>query len=135
MLGRWFGLIFLFLISIDSKISHQITKQRILGPSFLQRNASLIFSPKTTSLKKSLVAGGLARMVAQTTLHPLDAMRTHTQLRIKDPTLPLLPSSLLKGIVPQIIFSGPAGALQFSVLEVLKALHSLLFVCLLLVEM
>jgi hypothetical protein len=99
---------------MDSKIIQPPTTQIIQSSLNAHQNMA-----QTISIKQSLIAGGLARIIAQSTLHPLDSMRTHAQLRMKDPNLPFIPSNPFKGIVPQIIFSGPAGALQFSVLEVL----------------
>jgi hypothetical protein len=65
-----------------------------------------------------MIAGGLSRLIAQTALHPLDTMRTQAQLGVNGKSVQFSAANLLRGILPQIIFSGPAGAVQFSILEV-----------------
>lgn len=83
-----------------------------------------------------LIAGALARLLAQLILHPLDAYRTRVQLfgpslsphikghvvaaatflhRIQD-----FFNIALKGIAPLLLLAAPAGALQFSTLEYTK---------------
>uniref|UniRef100_A0A7S2H2A9 Mitochondrial carrier protein n=2 Tax=Octactis speculum TaxID=3111310 RepID=A0A7S2H2A9_9STRA len=66
----------------------------------------------------NLIAGSVARIVAQTVLHPLDVIRTRRQavgvdMRWNIPTL-------LRGITPQTVLSAPAGALQFLTMEKTK---------------
>ena len=67
---------------------------------------------------EKMLAGSLARVVAQTALHPLDVVRTRRQaagvrVRLDVPTL-------LRGISPQALLSLPAGAIQFGALELSK---------------
>ena len=75
----------------------------------------------TLSFKDALMAGAGARVFAQTVLHPLEVVRTRTQA-FRGKTMPELPlgskaALILKGIVPQVVLAGPAGALQFGALE------------------
>jgi hypothetical protein len=110
---RWLWIVLLTFQFGSSKI------QRPLPPL---RAASLSPMPHSNnvSMRQSLIAGGLSRVIAQTALHPLDTMRTQAQLRVRvsDKDFQISPANLLRGILPQIFFSGPAGAVQFSVLEV-----------------
>jgi len=64
---------------------------------------------------EQLMAGSVARMVAQTVLHPIDVVRTRRQavgvpMRFDAQTL-------VRGITPQFWLAGPAGAVQFGALE------------------
>lgn len=75
------------------------------------------------TFKNSLIAGGLARIISSTILHPLDSLRTRAQVLSSSSSSSssnnnLNSQTLFRGVLPQIILSGPAGALQFSVLEV-----------------
>lgn len=77
------------------------------------------------SFGEAVLAGAGARLFAQTFMHPLEVVRTRTQA-FRGRTMPILPLSAkfvlaLKGIVPQILLAGPAGALQFGALEVARA--------------
>jgi hypothetical protein len=82
------------------------------------------FSEPPITFAESVIAGGVARLVAQIILHPLDSMRTRAQIVANElnPNIGTDRSKfpLLRGIVPQLICSGPAGSLQFGVLEVLS---------------
>ena len=69
--------------------------------------ASELLSPKET-----LIAGACARVVAQTILHPLDVVRTRTQAKSLGTST--LRESLFFGMIPQVMLSAPAGAVQFS---------------------
>jgi len=71
---------------------------------------SLTFSEK-------MWAGSLARLCAQTLLHPLDTIRTRRQAA---GGLKTTPSDMLKGLVPQMAGAMPAGALQFFAYEQTK---------------
>ena len=67
---------------------------------------------------EQLLAGSVARIVAQTVLHPLEVVRTRRQavgvrMRWDAPTL-------LRGLAPQFALSAPAGALLFGTLEATK---------------
>jgi solute carrier family 25 S-adenosylmethionine transporter 26 len=78
----------------------------------------------TLSFTDVILAGAGARVFAQTLLHPLEVVRTRTQA-FRGKTMPILPfrgkaGLLLKGIFPQMLLSGPAGALQFGALEIAK---------------
>ena len=78
----------------------------------VERNAT-----EVTDTEKML-AGSVARVAAQTLLHPLDVIRTRRQAagvaqRYDVPTL-------LRGVAPQAILSLPAGAIQFGTLEYAK---------------
>ena len=93
-----------------------------------------VAQPSLSSLDV-ILAGGLARLLAQLILHPLDAYRTRVQLF--GPSLaPSLKGHFvssstsivcrlrdflhiaMKGVLPLLLLAGPAGALQFSTLEV-----------------
>jgi solute carrier family 25 S-adenosylmethionine transporter 26 len=75
------------------------------------------------SFADRLIAGSIARTVAQTMLHPLDTLRTRAQARKRGDAPPAEPlaRTLLRGIIPQVLFAGPAGAIQFATLEWAKA--------------
>lgn len=69
-----------------------------------------------------LIAGSIARTVAQTVLHPLDTLRTRAQAKKRGDVgaaaaAEPLARTLARGILPQVLLAGPAGALQFAMLE------------------
>ena len=75
----------------------------------------------TLTFRDAVIAGAGARVFAQTVLHPLEVVRTRTQA-FRGKVMPELPlgskaALLLKGIIPQVVLAGPAGALQFGALE------------------
>jgi len=72
---------------------------------------------KFLSVKEQIIGGSIARLVAQTMLHPVDTLRTRRQVRGGLPTKPM---DLMKGILPQMALAMPAGAVQFVVMEKTK---------------
>ena len=74
--------------------------------------AKLTFSEK-------LMAGSMARGVAQTLLHPIDVVRT--RLQAKGVARNWQPRVFAKGVIPQIVLAIPAGGLQFVAFEWCKA--------------
>eukprot|EP00178_Gracilaria_changii_P016622 TRINITY_DN47881_c0_g1_i1.p1 TRINITY_DN47881_c0_g1~~TRINITY_DN47881_c0_g1_i1.p1 ORF type:complete len:358 (+),score=59.62 TRINITY_DN47881_c0_g1_i1:1508-2581(+) len=70
------------------------------------------------TFQEKMLAGAIARGVAQTILHPVDVMRTRLQAR--NVNTPLRPSVFFKGVIPQIVLAIPAGALQFLAFESAK---------------
>jgi len=73
---------------------------------------------QTLSFSERMVAGAIARGIAQTSLHPVDVMRT--RLQAKGVAKNWAPSVFLKGVLPQIILALPAGAMQFAAFEASK---------------
>jgi len=69
------------------------------------------------SQTEKMWAGSLARLCAQTLLHPLDTIRTRRQA---SGGLTTTPRDMLKGLVPQMLGAMPAGALQFIAYEQTK---------------
>eukprot|EP00284_Hemiselmis_tepida_P012137 CAMPEP_0174916782 /NCGR_PEP_ID=MMETSP1355-20121228/2040_1 /TAXON_ID=464990 /ORGANISM="Hemiselmis tepida, Strain CCMP443" /LENGTH=339 /DNA_ID=CAMNT_0016161819 /DNA_START=70 /DNA_END=1089 /DNA_ORIENTATION=- len=69
------------------------------------------------SQTEKMWAGSLARLCAQTLLHPLDTIRTRRQAA---GGLTTTPKDMLKGLVPQMLGAMPAGALQFIAYEQTK---------------
>lgn len=69
------------------------------------------------SQTEKMWAGSLARLVAQTILHPLDTIRTRRQAA---GGLKTTPKDWVKGIVPQMALAMPAGAVQFLAYEQTK---------------
>ncbi|KAI0567738.1 solute carrier protein [Gracilaria domingensis] len=70
------------------------------------------------TFQEKMLAGAIARGIAQTILHPVDVMRTRLQAR--NVNTPLRPSVFFKGVIPQIVLALPAGALQFVAFESAK---------------
>ncbi|CAN8069731.1 unnamed protein product [Agarophyton chilense] len=70
------------------------------------------------TFQEKMLAGAIARGVAQTILHPVDVMRTRLQAR--NINTPWRPSVFVKGVIPQIVLAIPAGALQFLAFESAK---------------
>mmetsp|Transcript_60124 Transcript_60124/g.137876 ORF Transcript_60124/g.137876 Transcript_60124/m.137876 type:complete len:298 (-) Transcript_60124:201-1094(-) len=66
-----------------------------------------------------MVAGAAARGVAQTSLHPIDVLRT--RLQAKGVAVAFTPRVLMKGVAPQFVLAFPAGAVQFAAYEFCKA--------------
>lgn len=65
-----------------------------------------------------MVAGAIARGIAQTVLHPVDVIRTRLQAR--DLVASWRPGVFIKGVIPQISLAIPAGAIQFLAFESAK---------------
>lgn len=59
---------------------------------------------------ETALSGAMARIVAQSLLHPLDVVRTRTQA-VGVPSRG--PGVITYGLAPQVLLSGPAGAVQF----------------------
>lgn len=74
--------------------------------------------PAPLSFREKMVAGAIARCVAQTFLHPVDVIRTRLQAR--DVAASWSPSVFIKGVFPQILLAIPAGATQFLAFEAAK---------------
>ncbi|KAA8494250.1 putative S-adenosylmethionine carrier 2, chloroplastic [Porphyridium purpureum] len=70
------------------------------------------------SFVERMLCGAVARGVAQTTLHPVDVMRTRLQVRKITSKLEL--RTFLKGVIPQITLAVPAGAIQFVAFELAR---------------
>jgi len=71
------------------------------------------------SFGERLIAGAASRGIAQTSLHPVDVLRTRMQAKFKG-LKPIEPATFLKGILPQILLAVPSGALQFCALDYTK---------------
>jgi solute carrier family 25 (mitochondrial S-adenosylmethionine transporter), member 26 len=67
------------------------------------------------SFGEQMLAGAVARTVAQTMLHPVDVVRTRLQAR--GVTMRWAPAVFAKGVLPQVLLAGPAGAIQFVAFE------------------
>lgn len=67
---------------------------------------------------EKMFAGAVARLVAQTVLHPVDVMRTRLQAR--GVAVSFNPAVFIKGMIPQSLLSIPAGAIQFVSFEAAK---------------
>lgn len=65
-----------------------------------------------------MAAGAIARGVAQSTLHPVDVVRTRLQAR--GVQVSWKPSVFIKGFLPQFLLAIPAGATQFVAFEYAK---------------
>lgn len=74
--------------------------------------------PITLNFRERMVAGAIARGVAQTILHPVDVIRTRLQAR--NLTASWRPGVFIKGVIPQISLAIPAGAIQFLAFESAK---------------
>lgn len=70
------------------------------------------------SFKEQMLAGAIARGVAQTVLHPVDVART--RLQAKNVVMQWTPGTFIKGVFPQILLACPAGAIQFAAFEYAK---------------
>lgn len=70
------------------------------------------------NFQEKMVAGAIARCVAQTVLHPVDVMRT--RLQAKNVGSVFNASVFVKGVIPQITLAIPAGAIQFVAFESVK---------------
>ena len=75
---------------------------------------------ESLSAVEAALAGALARVVAQFMLHPLDVVRTRRQVKS-------LPSgqvynfrALRHGLGPQLLLAGPAGAVQFTTVDMVR---------------
>lgn len=67
------------------------------------------------SFSERMVAGAIARGIAQTVLHPIDVVRTRMQAR--GIARSWAPHVFVKGVAPQVILALPAGAVQFAAFE------------------
>lgn len=70
------------------------------------------------TFQEQMLAGAIARGVAQTLLHPVDVARTRLQAR--GVTMQWTPRTFVKGVFPQILLACPAGAIQFAAFEYSK---------------
>lgn len=77
------------------------------------------------SFGEKMLAGAIARGVAQTFLHPVDVLRTRMQAKGVQGKFNF--GVLIKGVIPQITLSIPAGAIQFVAFEAAKEKLSSLF--------
>lgn len=77
-----------------------------------------VMKPISLSFGEKMLAGAIARGVAQSVLHPVDVLRTRLQARGVKTTLN--PSIFIKGIIPQTLLAIPAGAIQFLAFETAK---------------
>eukprot|EP00177_Eucheuma_denticulatum_P004663 GFKZ01008478.1.p1 GENE.GFKZ01008478.1~~GFKZ01008478.1.p1 ORF type:complete len:405 (+),score=76.82 GFKZ01008478.1:147-1217(+) len=75
-------------------------------------------APIVLNFRERMVAGAIARGVAQTLLHPVDVIRTRLQAR--DVAASWKPAVFIKGVIPQISLAIPAGAIQFLAFEAAK---------------
>lgn len=91
--------------------------------SDLRASASPI--PITLDFRERMLAGAIARGIAQTVLHPVDVIRTRLQAR--DLAASWRPGVFIKGVIPQISLAIPAGAIQFLAFESAKENLSKLF--------
>jgi solute carrier family 25 (mitochondrial S-adenosylmethionine transporter), member 26 len=67
---------------------------------------------------EQMLAGAVARGVAQTVLHPVDVVRT--RLQAQGVSMQWRAGVFAKGILPQVLLASPAGALQFLGFEAAK---------------
>lgn len=74
--------------------------------------------PIPLNFREKMIAGAIARGVAQSVLHPVDVIRTRLQARnvVKSWKLGVF----IKGVIPQIALAIPAGAVQFVAFEAAK---------------
>lgn len=70
------------------------------------------------NFREKMLAGAIARGIAQTVLHPIDVVRTRLQAR--DIAASWKPGVFAKGVIPQISLAIPAGAVQFWAFEAAK---------------
>eukprot|EP00310_Coccolithus_braarudii_P022029 CAMPEP_0183352382 /NCGR_PEP_ID=MMETSP0164_2-20130417/29403_1 /TAXON_ID=221442 /ORGANISM="Coccolithus pelagicus ssp braarudi, Strain PLY182g" /LENGTH=301 /DNA_ID=CAMNT_0025524797 /DNA_START=22 /DNA_END=927 /DNA_ORIENTATION=+ len=95
----------------------------VAGVASSVQTASTVSLPsdwkKRMTFRERMIAGAAARGVAQTTLHPIDVVRT--RLQAKGVKMVLKPSVFVKGIAPQFFLAFPAGGLQFAAYEFCKA--------------
>lgn len=75
-------------------------------------------APSALTFGEKMLAGAIARGVAQTVLHPVDVVRTRLQARNVQKSWK--PAVFIKGVIPQIVLAIPAGALQFLAFEAAK---------------
>lgn len=73
----------------------------------------------TLTFREQMIAGGIARGIAQTLLHPVDVARTRLQAR--NVTMKWTPNVFIKGVLPQVLLASPAGAIQFVAFEKAKS--------------
>lgn len=73
------------------------------------------------TFREKLIAGSLARFAAQSSLHPLEVLKARAQSR-SGSLQPFTYSVFVKGSAPQIGLSLPAGAVQFSCIELAREL-------------
>lgn len=74
--------------------------------------------PIPLNFREKMVAGAIARGVAQSVLHPVDVVRTRLQARNVAKSWKL--GVFIKGVIPQIALAIPAGAIQFVAFEAAK---------------
>jgi len=83
------------------------------GKAAAKRPASELLTPRET-----MVAGALARLCAQTILHPLDVVRTRTQAKSRGDSTLL--EALPFGLAPQVLLAAPAGSVQFAAVKAFR---------------
>lgn len=80
--------------------------------------ASAAAAAAALTFPEQMLAGAIARGVAQTILHPIDVVRTRMQAR--GIARSWAPKVFVKGVAPQIVLALPAGAVQFAAFEAAK---------------
>ena len=70
-----------------------------------------------------MIAGAVARGLAQTLIHPLHAYKTKLQVPSPEPLTWHNVLNLFRGMDAQLLFSLPHGAIQFMVMEQVLTLH------------
>eukprot|EP00172_Hildenbrandia_rubra_P003035 Plantae.Rhodophyta-Hildenbrandia_rubra.ctg44164.p1 GENE.Plantae.Rhodophyta-Hildenbrandia_rubra.ctg44164~~Plantae.Rhodophyta-Hildenbrandia_rubra.ctg44164.p1 ORF type:complete len:366 (-),score=61.41 Plantae.Rhodophyta-Hildenbrandia_rubra.ctg44164:227-1324(-) len=73
---------------------------------------------QTLTFRQKMIAGAIARGIAQSILHPVDVVRTRVQAINVSGGWTL--GTFLRGISPQIVLALPAGAVQFAAFEGIK---------------
>lgn len=86
--------------------------------SDLRAQGSAVVAAVKLTFREKMLAGAIARGIAQTVLHPVDVMRTRLQAR--NIVSSWKPSVFAKGVIPQITMAFPAGAIQFLAFETAK---------------
>ncbi|KAJ1634855.1 mitochondrial carrier domain-containing protein [Pavlovales sp. CCMP2436] len=112
----------LLLLAAAPAAAHVSLATRARTPLGARRVASAVVPTMVLgelTFVERLIAGSIARTVAQTVLHPLDTLRTRAQAKKRGQAAAPepLPRTLVRGIIPQVLLAGPAGAVQFATLE------------------
>ena len=89
------------------------------APSTLHLAAS---SVADQHLQASAIAGGLAKLARDSALHPLDTLKTRSQIPTKRLRQAAEHGSVYAGVIPTLLFSIPAGATYFGLNSAAKDL-------------
>jgi len=105
-------------VALASKRKYFLKKSSVFG-TLSRRGGRKKMASEQLSAADTMLAGALARVVAQGVLHPLDVVRTRRQVKDLRGSVYEF-RAMAYGLSPQLLLSGPAGAIQFTTVDLVR---------------